>query len=98
MLALCRAEPAGASTAALCHRVECCHPELFTFVADPAAPPTHNAAERAPQPLVVARKVSGGTRSPRGSRIRAGSTTNLRDFAASEGIDLDGADAESMHD
>lgn len=33
-------------------------------------PPTNNAAERALRPLVVARKVSGGTRSKHGSRTR----------------------------
>jgi hypothetical protein len=42
----------------------------FTFVADPAGPPTNNAAERALRPLVVARKVSGGTRSKPGSQTR----------------------------
>ena len=70
VLALCRAEPAGAPHAALCQRVERYHPELFTFVADPAVPPTNNAAERALRPLVVARKISGGTRSKNGSRTR----------------------------
>lgn len=45
-------------------------PELFRFVADPAVPTTNNAAERALRPLVVARKVSGGTRSAQGSRTR----------------------------
>ena len=55
---------------ALCDRVERYHPELFTFVADPAVPPTNNAAERALRPLVIARKISGGTRSRQGSRTR----------------------------
>lgn len=41
--------------------------ELFTFVTDPSVPPTNNDAERALRPLVVARKVWGGTRSDRGS-------------------------------
>jgi len=31
------------------------------------------------------------------AEYRAGLTTSLRDFAASEGIDLDGADEASMH-
>jgi hypothetical protein len=69
-LALCRAEPAGAPHTALCQRIERYHPELFTFVADPAVPPTNNAAERALRPLVVARKVSGGSRSSQGSHTR----------------------------
>ena len=69
-LALCRAEPAGMPHATLCQRIERYHPELFLFVAEPAVPPTNNAAERALRPLVVARKVSGGSRSPQGSRTR----------------------------
>jgi transposase len=44
--------------------------ELLTCVRQPAVPPDNNAAERAIRPLVVARKISGGTRSPRGSRTR----------------------------
>lgn len=70
LLALCRTQPADAPQAALCQRVERYHPELFTFVADPAVPPTNNAAERALRPLVIARKISGGTRSTQGSRTR----------------------------
>jgi hypothetical protein len=70
LLAACRAQPARASHAALCQRIERYHPELFTFVADPTVPPTNNAAERALRPLVVARKVSGGSRSSQGSRTR----------------------------
>ena len=33
-------------------------------------PPTNNAAERALRPLVIARKISGGTRSADGSHTR----------------------------
>ncbi len=54
----------------LCERVAKFLPELFTFVRDPRVPPDNNAAERALRPLVVARKISGGTRSPQGSRDR----------------------------
>jgi transposase len=73
LLAVCRAQAAQAAQAphaALCQRVERYHPELFTFVADPAVPPTNNAAERALRPLVIARKISGGTRSAQGSQTR----------------------------
>lgn len=70
VLALCRAQPTGVPHAALCQRVERYHPELFTFVADPAVPPTNNAAERALRPLVIARKISGGTRSSHGTQSR----------------------------
>jgi transposase len=44
--------------------------ELFTFVRDPAVAPTNNAAERSLRPLVITRKVSGGTRSATGSWTR----------------------------
>ena len=42
--------------------------ELFAFVANPEIPSENNAAERAVRPAVVARKISGGTRSGRGSK------------------------------
>lgn len=44
--------------------------ELFVFVAVPGVPHTNNAAERSLRPLVIARKVSGGTRSQAGSTCR----------------------------
>ena len=44
--------------------------ELFVFVAEPGVPHTNNAAERNLRPLVIARKVSGGTRSAAGSTCR----------------------------
>ncbi|MGC8562107.1 MAG: IS66 family transposase [Thermoplasmata archaeon] len=40
---------------------------LFRFVVDSNVEPTNNRAERALRPSVIYRKVSGGTRSPRGS-------------------------------
>jgi len=70
LLARCRAEPARVPHAALCQRVERYHAEFFTFVAEPDVSPTNNAAERALRPLVIARKISGGTRSARGSQTR----------------------------
>jgi transposase len=70
LLILCRAQPATGRQATLCKRVERYHPELFMFIADPAVPATNNAAERALRPLVIARKISGGTRSANGSRTR----------------------------
>jgi len=45
-------------------------PELFLFVADPAVPPDNNLAERSLRPAVTARKISGGTRSPKGSKTK----------------------------
>ena len=44
--------------------------ELLTCVRDPRVPPDNNAAERAIRPLVIARKISGGTRSARGSQTQ----------------------------
>jgi hypothetical protein len=44
--------------------------ELFNFVRDPAVAATNNAAERSLRPLVIARKISGGTRTSAGSTIR----------------------------
>jgi transposase len=56
----------------LCKRVENFLPELFVFVAVPGVPAHNNLAERSVRPLVVARKISGGTRSPKGSQTRMG--------------------------
>ena len=36
-------------------------------MAQPEAPPDNNAAERSLRPVVISRKVSGGTRSPQGT-------------------------------
>jgi transposase len=54
----------------LCRRIERFVKELFTFVVDPRVSPDNNAAERAVRPLAVARKISGGTRSARGSETK----------------------------
>ncbi len=56
----------------LCERVERFLPELFVFVAVAGVPAHNNLAERSVRPLVVARKISGGTRSPKGSATRMG--------------------------
>jgi transposase len=56
----------------LCERVERFLPELFVFVAVPGVPAENNLAERSVRPLVIARKISGGTRSPQGSETRMG--------------------------
>jgi transposase len=44
--------------------------ELFEFLRDTDVPATNNEAERTVRPLVIGRKISGGTRSERGSQIR----------------------------
>jgi hypothetical protein len=45
--------------------------ELFPFVQYPEIPSENNAAERAVRPAVIARKVSGGTRSAKGSHTHS---------------------------
>lgn len=50
----------------LCARLLKDRHELFAVVTDPAVPSTHNQAARDLRPLVIAGKVSGGTRSPQG--------------------------------
>ena len=62
----------GAPQHTLCQRVERFLPELFVFVAVPGVPAHNNLAERSVRPLVIARKISGGTRSPKGSQTRMG--------------------------
>jgi hypothetical protein len=54
----------------LCERIERYLPELFAFVADPRVPSDNNAAERSLRPLVISRKISGGTRSSQGSATK----------------------------
>jgi transposase len=56
----------------LCKRVENFLPEVCVFVAVPGVPAQNNLAERSVRPLVVARKISGGSRSPQGSETRMG--------------------------
>lgn len=59
-----------APQAVLCRRMTKQLHALFTFVADPAVPPTNNAAERSLRHLVVSRKISGGTRSAAGTQTK----------------------------
>ena len=46
-------------------------PELFTFIRFPDIPSTNNMAERALRHSVIQRKISGGTRSEKGSETKA---------------------------
>ena len=65
----------SATQAKLCRRIErhikslprTGYGELFVFVAEPAVPSDNNAAERSLRHLVISRKISGGTRSERGT-------------------------------
>ena len=54
----------------LCVRILKHLPSLFVFVTDAGVPPTNNAAERSLRHLVTMRKISGGTRSARGTTTR----------------------------
>jgi hypothetical protein len=54
----------------LCNRVERFLPELFVFVARSEVPADNHLAERSVHPLVIARKISGGSRNPTGSQTR----------------------------
>jgi hypothetical protein len=56
--------------------------ELFTFLTEPGVAPTNNQAERDLRPSVIARKVSGGTRSPVGSTTIARLATLVRTWRA----------------
>ena len=66
----------------LCERVERFLPELFVFVARPEVPSDNNLAERSVRPLVIARKISGGSRSPTGSQTRMALFSCLGTWAA----------------
>lgn len=71
LLALCRpflTVPVPMQT--LCKRIETYQSELFVFLTDPRIPSDNNAAERSLRHSVIARKISGGTRSPRGSTTK----------------------------
>jgi transposase len=59
------------------------HFQLLTCVRQPAVPADTNAAARAIRPLVIARQISGGTRSPRGSQTRMALTTLVATWRAS---------------
>ena len=71
LVAVCQpyldADIAAVPQATLCRRIAKYLPELFAFVGDPAVPATNNAADRSVRPVVIARKISGGTRSPAGT-------------------------------
>ena len=54
----------------LCRRIERHIKELFDFVAEPDVPSDNNPAERSLRHVVISRKVSGGTRSERGTESK----------------------------
>jgi transposase len=60
---------------ALCHRLLRHQGELFQFVRVPGLSADNNAAERMLRPLVITRKISGGSRSPAGTATRMALST-----------------------
>lgn len=60
----------GRPQSTLAGRIEKFLAELFVFVEEPEVPSDNNAAERSVRPSVIARKISGGTRSEKGSKTR----------------------------
>jgi len=69
-LGLRYAQAKGHPCKALAKRLLRHEAELFQFVLVPGLSPDNNLAERRIRPLAVARKISGGTRSPEGSATR----------------------------
>ncbi len=90
LLARCYRETDGHPAHVLATRLHRYESELFEFIRTPGVSPTNNLAERAVRPQVIARKISGGSRSPAGSAIRCDLATvfhtwtarNLNSFAA----------------
>jgi hypothetical protein len=56
--------------------------ELFVFVSNPQVPGDNNLAERSLRPAVIARKISGGARSAKGSQARMGLMSLFGTWAA----------------
>jgi len=56
--------------------------ELFQFVLVPGLPADNNLAERSIRPLVIMRKISGGTRSAEGTKTRLTLACLLHTWAA----------------
>ena len=72
LMALCRPylDDPSAVQARLCRRMGNHIKELFVFVAHSEVPPDNNAAERSLRPMVISRKISGGTRSEQGTQTK----------------------------
>jgi len=64
------AQEAAAPQRVLAQRIVKHAHELFLFVGDPTVPSDNNLAERSLRPAVIARKISGGTRSEKGSKTK----------------------------
>jgi hypothetical protein len=82
LLARCRRKTAGHPAQVLATRLHRYESELFEFVRTPGVSPTNNLAERAVRPQVIARKISGGSRSDIGSVIRCDLATSFHTWTA----------------
>lgn len=69
-----------------CQRIDRFLAEFFPFVLYSTVPADNNLAERSLRPLVVARKISGGTRSSTGSRVRLALASLFGTWQAQGGI------------
>ncbi len=65
-------DDADARRRALAQRIMKHRHELFVFVGNPQVAGDNNLAERSLRPAVIARKISGGTRSAKGSHTKMG--------------------------
>jgi len=81
-LAACYRATAGHPAQVLAQRLHRYESELFEFIRTPGVSPTNNLAERTVRPEVIARKISGGTRSADGAAIRCDLATVFHTWAA----------------
>jgi transposase len=82
LLARCYRKTDGHPAQVLATRLHRYESELFEFRRTPGVSPTNNLAERAVRPQVIARKISGGSRSPAGSAIRCDLATIFHTWTA----------------
>ncbi len=76
------AQRKGAPQQVLAQRIRRHLLEWFPFVEYPEVPSTNNLAERSLRPVVIARKISGGTRTTKGSDTQMGLMSLLGTWAA----------------
>jgi transposase len=81
-LAACYRSTPGHPAQVLAQRLHRYESALFEFLRTPGVSPTNNLAERAVRPQVIARKISGGTRSADGSAIRCDLATVFHTWTA----------------
>lgn len=82
LLARCYRTTDGHPAQVLALRLHRYESELFEFVRTPGVSPTNNLAERTARPQVIARKISGGSRSGAGSTVRCDLATVFATWAA----------------